>query len=196
MGLINRIVNFVYSLYLRHNIEKLFGHDGCEKSVMNINGSKVFVYTVDLDALLKWYGTKRETAAIGLEVMCTNCGYAYSSTNVVVVSKHIEATARRVFMWHEIGHVINKHSMFKIGDLIKAMKLKEPQIVINGEFEKLADQVAFEHTGIKITPEYIVNMLKQTMLNYFQDSEAVELAYTAEFQKKMLNLLESDGRFR
>lgn len=196
MGLINKIINFLYSLYLRHSIEKLFGYDGYEKSVINIEGSKVFVYTVDLDALLKWYGTKRETAAIGLEVMCTNCGYAYSSTNVVVISKHIEATARRVFMWHEIGHVMHKHSMFKLSDIIRAMKLKEPQVIINGEFEKIADNVAFEHTGIRITPKYIVDMLKQTTLNYLQDQEAVELAYTAEFQKNMLNILESDERFK
>ena len=196
MGLINKLVNFLYSLYLRHNIEKLFGYDGYEKSVMKIDGSTVFVYTVDLDALLKWYGTKKETSAIGLEVMCTNCGYAYSSTNVVVISKHIESAARRVFMWHEIGHVINKHSMFKVGDLIRAMKAKEPQVVINGEFEKIADKFAFEHTGIKITPEYIVDMLKETTLNYLQDPEAVKLAYTAEFRKNMLNILKSDERFR
>jgi hypothetical protein len=190
------LVNSLCSLCLRHSIENLFGEDGYEKTVMKINGLTIFVYTVDLDSLEKWYFTKNEAQAIQLESMLINCGYAYSSANVVVLSKHINKRDRDVFMWHEIGHVVNKHSKVKLSHLIRVCINKHPEIIINGEWEKLADKMAYLHTGVKITPMYLWDVVKTTALNYLGDAEAVAEAFSPEKQQTVVNRLMQDERFK
>ena len=149
-----------------------------------------------MDSLEKWYSTKNELAAMQLESMLINCGYAYSSTNVIILSKHINKFDRNVFMWHEIGHVVNKHSEVKLSNLIRSLLTKCPQVIINGEWEKLADNMAYLHTGVKITPMYLWDVLKMTTVNYLGDTEAVAEAYSPENQQNMIDLLMQDERFK
>lgn len=190
------LTNTLYTLYLSYNIEKLFGNDGYEKSVIKTNGSTVYVYTVDINALEKWASTKNEPKALQLESMILNCGFAFSNANVVILSKHINEFDRNVFMWHEIGHVVNKHCKITLVDIIKTYLNKRPQIINNGVWEKIADKVAYLHTGVKITPMYLVDVLRMTTLNCLGDVEAVNEIYTPENQQKAINVMMQDERFK
>lgn len=191
MGLINSL----YSLQLRHSVEELFGHDGYEKSVIKIDGSTVFVYTVDLHALEKWSCTKYAAKASQISDAILNCGYAFSTSNIAILSKHINKFDRNVLMWHEIGHIVNKHTSFTPFDILKAFFGKRSKIVNNGVWEKIADKMAYQHTGVKITPTFLVNMLKLTTLNYLEDREAVNEIFSPEKEQLMMSELLQCGRF-